>query len=314
MNSRRSHITAMNLPNNRLPIPLVPGPGTEKVRDAGRAARIWRICLAVLAVILVAGVPLGLGRVIDSFRRDFVAMRLVQEAATDLNVPPVDRTQITAFLDRAIELTPGNSTILRRSADLYMRAGAYQQAVQAFDGLDELDLPTEISLGHSLLLAGDIERGKQVLVRAEREVGEQNAAGDGIGGGMPALQYANYLNNIGYAYAEGNAEIERAYRLSAEAARLAPLQPAYIDTYGWVLYHRADYREALFYLERAVRLAGKNNTAETYYHLGAAYARNGQVQPAADALNEALERDPQYEPASEELRKLGYVLPQPDTA
>ena len=96
-----------------------------------------------------------------------------------------------------------------------------------------------------------------------------------------------------------------------QAVELAPLQPAYIDSLGWVYYRMGEHRKAAFYLERAIRHGGARNSAENYYHLGAAYARLGKLRLAARALLMALQYDPQYDQAITELRKLRYVLPRP---
>ncbi len=299
----------MRLPHLSRDIPQVPGPGAEKLRDPRHARRVWLIVAALVAVLGILSGPLGISTLLDAMRRDFVAMRYVQSAAGALAARPVDRGAVVAMVDRAVQIAPDNSIVAKQAGVLYMYAGAYPKAVARLSRIPERDLATEISLGHCLLLTGRRESGTRILQKATQQAYARRRS-SAIG----PVAYALYMNNIGYAYAAAGVELQRAHSLLTEAVRLDPLQPAFIDSLGWAYYQSRDPKQALFYLERAVRLAGPFNSAETYYHLGAAYSRMGRVRPAAEALLKALECDPEYQDAQAELHKLGYTLPQPSRA
>jgi len=287
----------------------VPGPGAEKVRDPQHVGRLWRIIAAVIVVVLLVWRPLGLGAVVKPIRTDFVAMRHIQSAAGAAAARPMDRAKVAGMVDRAVQVAPENRVVTRYAGLLYMSAGSYEKAARHLSRLEERDLLTDANLGHCLLLSGQREAGTRLLsnvaagVRAQRQLGA-----------ISAMEYAVYLNNIGYAYAAGDVELDQALAMSVEAVQIQPLQPAFIDSLGWAYYQSREYERAMFYLERAVRLGGEGNSAENYYHLGAAYARMGRIRPAAEALAKALRYDPQYQEAAAELRKLGYALPQPARA
>ncbi len=297
----------MRLPELR-PIlrPQVPGPGWEKVRSSRRAARVWLLIIAVALLVAVLWHPLGIDRTADAMRRDFVAMRLVQSASVGLLAKPLDRAAVVRMVDRAAEIAPHNDTVQQRAGIIYMYAGAYQKAAVHLAGLPDRDMLMQISLGHSLLLSGKAEEGLDILRTAVQETRAREQQGL-----IGPFHYALYLNNIGYALAEGNVDLERAHALVAEAMRIHPLQPAFIDSLGWCYYRTGDYRQAMFYLERAARLGGPATSAETHYHLGATYARMGRIRLATLALVKALEYDPQYKEAAAELRHLHYSLPRP---
>ena len=284
----------------------MPGPGAEKLRDPRRARRMWLIVAAAVALVGVGWGHLGIGATVSAMRRDFVAMRYLQSAASAVAAKPVDRAAIVAMVDRAVQIAPDNGVVAQQAGALYMYAGAYPTAAAYLSRISDPDLMTQIHLGHCLLLSGRREGGARVLHMATEEARARKRSG-----AIAPFVYALYMNNIGYAYAAAGVELDRAHSLLTEALHIEPLQPAFIDSLGWAYYQSRDYKQALFYLERAVRLAGPLNSAETYYHLGAAYARMGRIRLAAEALLRALEYDPKYEDAHSELHKLDYALPQP---
>jgi tetratricopeptide (TPR) repeat protein len=297
----------MRLPKFRPTLtPQVPGPGREKIRGPRRTARVWLLIGALALLIVVLGRPLGIDAMADAMRREFVALRHVQSASAALSAKPLDRAAVVRTLDRAVLIAPHNHAVQQRAGILYMYVGAYQKAAAFLAGLPDRDMLMQISLGHSLLLSGKTEQGLEILHKAAQQARARRQDGT-----IGVFHYALYLNNIGYALAEANVDLARAHALIAEAMRIHPLQPAFIDSLGWCYYRTGDYRQAMFYLERAARLGGPTTSAETHYHLGATYARMGRIRLAALALAKALEYDPQYEEAAAELRQLNYFLPRP---
>ena len=283
----------------------VPGPGPVKVRGTRQSKSAW-IVLAALVLAALLWQPLGLGRGIDGMRRNFVAMRYFKRATEALQQQPVNRARAVAMVDRALELAPENKPLTSQAGLVYLYAEAYEKAAQPLSRPPGRDLGEDIHLGHCLVLAGQHVEGLELLHDAYQRLGSGTPA-DAQG----RYRRAIYLNEIGYSYAVAGAELDRAITLLQEAVQLQPLEPAFIDSLGWAYYRMGQYWQAMFYLERAVRLAGAQNNHETYYHLGAVYARMGYTRRAAKALANALEYDPQYQPAVEELQRLGWELPQP---
>lgn len=96
---------------------------------------------------------------------------------------------------------------------------------------------------------------------------------------------ANNLASLLSEHRDNPADLERAYNI---AKRLrASTEPAFLDTYGWVLYRRGDYELAIKPLQEAAE--GALNNAIVQYHLGMAYAQLGQRDNAIEQLNRALE-------------------------
>jgi len=86
------------------------------------------------------------------------------------------------------------------------------------------------------------------------------------------------------------ASLERAEKLVERFADSD--NPAFLDTYGWVLYQRGRYEEAIPPLERAVAKAPQ--AQELRYHLGMAQLKAGRTSDARANLEAAVQGEQEY--------------------
>ena len=82
-----------------------------------------------------------------------------------------------------------------------------------------------------------------------------------------------------------------------------PDEPNVNDTLGWVYYQKGLPNLAVSPLEAAAKLAP--GSAGIRYRLGMAYAKNGDVTRAREALTAALKIDPGFPEAGDAKRQLG---------
>ena len=73
------------------------------------------------------------------------------------------------------------------------------------------------------------------------------------------------LNNYAYYLAEQGIELEKAERMSRRAIEKEPDNANNLDTYAWILHLLGRDREALPYMEKAVRLDPKSETLHEHY-------------------------------------------------
>jgi Tfp pilus assembly protein PilF len=97
------------------------------------------------------------------------------------------------------------------------------------------------------------------------------------------------LNNYAYHLAERNKRLKEAEEMSRKTIDKEPANSSYLDTYGWVLYRLKDYKNAITYIEKAIK-AG--SSATLYEHLGDIYEAMGEIVSALKNWNEALKLDP----------------------
>ena len=93
------------------------------------------------------------------------------------------------------------------------------------------------------------------------------------------------LNALGYTLTLQNQHLDHAEHLISLALELAPNQPAYLDSMGWVYYQQDKLNQAKTYLTRASQLAPHD--AEIHHHLSQLYLALNDCTQAAHHLDEA---------------------------
>ena len=97
-------------------------------------------------------------------------------------------------------------------------------------------------------------------------------------------------NNYSYYLALRGTTLKRAEKLSRYTIEKEPENPTYLDTYAWILYKMEKYKEALKFIERAVKFGGGNN-AEILDHYGDILMRLNKYEKAIVVWQAVLEMD-----------------------
>lgn len=144
---------------------------------------------------------------------------------------------------------------LRLLGDVLVQTGDNKGAVAAYAQaralLAEKDEPSLLlQLASALEQSGDWAQAKPLLEKVIERAPDSAAA----------------LNYIGYAMADRGEDLPRAIALLERANRIAPREPAFIDSLGWALYKAGQSDKALPLIESAVSAAPGN--AEINEHLG----------------------------------------------
>ena len=100
---------------------------------------------------------------------------------------------------------------------------------------------------------------------------------------------AEGLNNLAYLLAEQKSDTNQALKYAQRARELAPNNPEYADTLGWIFYHQGLYSSAIEQLGVA---ASHTGNPVWKYHLAMAYAKAGDLQRGRSVLDEALKVNP----------------------
>jgi tetratricopeptide (TPR) repeat protein len=177
------------------------------------------------------------------------------------------------FLQARIRVS-GSTELVTALSQIFSRTGAHAEAAAVL---------TEALKAHprdeDLLYAmgAVLERSgatQQALARMREllEVNPQNAAA---------------MNFIGYTLAEHGEQLEEAERMVRRALAIHPDSGAYLDSLGWVQFHRGDVVRAASTLERAAELEPDEPTI--LEHLGDAYGGVSRRDAAVGAYRRALE-------------------------
>jgi tetratricopeptide (TPR) repeat protein len=165
--------------------------------------------------------------------------------------------------------------------------GATDQALQTYlDGAKKN--PNEVAFS---LMAGGIYENKQDWEHAQQQYKK-----------VLEIQPENPLasNNLAYVMLQQGGNVDLAFTMAQTARRQLPDNPNSADTLGWAFYHKHVYTSAIDLFKEAVKKEPDN--ALFNYHLGLAYAKNGQAALAKQQLDRVVRLKPNF-PEVDELRR-----------
>jgi tetratricopeptide (TPR) repeat protein len=233
-------------------------------------------------------------------------------------------------VDARLTETPDNARVLMLAARVYAAEGDPARAEGALRRVvktDPANLQASAMLGQLLLSEQKLEQAKTEFASlATRHPG---TASETAGNTMVALilsaqnrraeaqkQYEQILaasprsvvaaNNLAWMYAEQGSNLDAALRLAQTAVAEAPDQPALNDTLGWVYYKKGLQGHAIAAFRRSVDKDGANPLY--HYHLGLAYAKNGDHSRARQSLQKALALDPNFVGSSDARKTLASIV------
>ncbi len=108
------------------------------------------------------------------------------------------------------------------------------------------------------------------------------------------------LNNYAYHLSEIGEKLTEAKEMSKKTIEKEPENSSYLDTYGWILFKLKDYKNAVLYIDKAIKV-GKSETL--LEHLGDIYEAMGEVVKALKAWNEALQMNPDNDAIKQKVNK-----------
>lgn len=96
------------------------------------------------------------------------------------------------------------------------------------------------------------------------------------------------LNNYSYYLSLDKTDLDRAEQMSGITVKAEPLNPTYLDTYGWILYEQGSYIMAKIYIEKAIEYEDEPS-AEVYEHYGDVLYKTGEEKKAVEQWKKARE-------------------------
>lgn len=164
-------------------------------------------------------------------------------------------------------------------AELYVVQKSLTRAISEYKRVIELD-PTDPAVRLKLGAVYDLE-GKAEGALREYEQVITLAPDSAIG-----------YNQLAYFYAGKEGNLDEALTLAHNAVEHAPNNGAILDTLGWVLFKRGDYKAAVKKLTSAIQRIPNSSTIR--YHIGQAYLKGGNAESALNEFRNALRISQQF--------------------
>jgi len=112
-------------------------------------------------------------------------------------------------------------------------------------------------------------------------------------------------NNLAVLLADEAGGRDSAFMLATKARQLAPNDPYVADTFGWILYRRGSYPEALAVLKASG--ASLPESPAVQFHLGMAAQQIGDTAAARRALKRAVSSASNFDGKDEARRALSLL-------
>ena len=175
-------------------------------------------------------------------------------------------------------------------ADAWMRSGV-TGGDKALEWCGKVDAAGE-SASAGIRSAAAMTRGSVLYAR-----GDLKAACDSFEAAADIAQRnAAALNNAAYLLVKVKNDTAKAFEFASLAVQLAPAQPDYLDTLGYILLKSGKLQEAEDVLNKSVAVAP---TASALLHLAQVRAGQGNVGDARQLLDRARAKSPDADTAKE---------------
>ena len=116
-----------------------------------------------------------------------------------------------------------------------------------------------------------------------------------------------YKNNYAYRLALANTDLDKAESLIKQVLEASPGESHFIDTYGFVLFQKGKYAEALEQFKQALVI--KPDDKHIVEHLGDALFKTGNVSDALIAWKKAKELGSSNQKLNDKIEKKAYYDP-----
>jgi Tfp pilus assembly protein PilF len=202
--------------------------------------------------------------------------------------------QAERILRHLVDVDPSNLEGYALLGQVYIAANRLPAATKEFAAIVQRD--PNSSTAHTML---------GLLMHAQRRVPEAIAEYDKAFDSDP--HSATAANNLAWILAENDKDLDRALQLAQAAKAQLPNESTIADTLGWIYLKRGMLPLATTNLEEAVRL--NPTSVMSHYHLGVAYAKDGDDAKARKSLERALTLQPDFaraEDAKKILATLAY--------
>jgi tetratricopeptide (TPR) repeat protein len=259
--------------------------------------------------------------VVKAMKKDYAGATRLFEQSLTLNPDQLEATAGLVGLDLAagrkdaartrtanrVARTPSDSTVLLFAGRTYAALGDTNQAEEAFKKAlegDPLNLGAYEGLGRLYVRLGRLPEAQKefetLAARQSRPAGSltmvgmiqqsRNLSKEARATYEQVLQHdpqaAVAANNLAWLYAEDGVNLDLALQLAQTAKAGLPKNAETSDTLGWILYRKGLLSPAIREFEEAAQHDPLNPIYQ--YHLGMAYAKNGNRDGARRALEAAL--------------------------
>lgn len=183
---------------------------------------------------------------------------------------------VVTHSEEALELFPNHSMIHYFNGYAHLKLKQLQEAVFSFDQAKRLAGSNKQLITEVNTLLGDTYHAMKDYEKSDKAFDDALLLD-------PLNETA--LNNYSFYLAERKADLDKAEKMASTLAENHPENPAYLDTYAWVLYAKEKFKDARKVIEKAI-LTGQAS-ATHFEHYGDILYKLGDVDGAVTQWEKA---------------------------
>ena len=189
-------------------------------------------------------------------------------------IPKEDMDQIVEITTRALTHLPEEPQYYFYLGAAYYQQGKHEEALNVFqEGLENSTIPNPLVESDFYGQIGDLNYF----------LGNTDAAFESYEKALTLNpQNLPVLNNYSYYLSLERRDLDKAEQMSGITIKAEPLNPTYLDTYGWVMFVQGSYVTAKIYIERAIEYGQEDPSAEVHEHYGDVLYKTGDSEGAME--------------------------------
>lgn len=195
---------------------------------------------------------------------------------TDFNLK--EYTTMKSHVDEAISYYPMQPRFYYFKGIAENKLNNKKQAIKAFERAEKLVIDDDELKGQIYSALGDLYHETQMYKKSDEAFAKALQVD-------PNNPYT--LNNYAYYLSLRNTQLDIAQKYSKQTIQMAPSNPSFLDTYGWIMYQKGEYEEALKFLELAEKNTQEAST-EIIEHIAETYAKLGDPKKAIEYFEKAI--------------------------
>lgn len=196
-------------------------------------------------------------------------------------LPDEDMEKIREITTEALKHLPQEPQFYYYLGAVYYQQKNYQEALQTFEeGLKNAVISNPLLESDFHGQIGDLNYflgNKETAFQSYEKALKLNP------------QNLSVLNNYSYYLSLEKKDLDKAEQMSGITIKAEPMNPTFLDTYGWVLYEQGSYVMAKIYIEKAIEYSKENPSADVFEHYGDVLYKTGDQEKAREQWQRAKE-------------------------
>ena len=246
-------------------------------------------------VLLLQGDKVGAMKQLEIYVKDNPSDPAGYDQMIRIVLPDEDMEKLKEITTNALKHLPQEPQFYYYLGAAYYQQGKYKEALSVFEeGVQKAVIINPLLESDFHGQIGDLNYflgNKEVAFKSYEKALKLNP------------QNLSVLNNYSYYLSLEKMNLDKAEQMSGITIKAEPMNPTFLDTYGWVLYEQGAYTMAKIYIEKAIEYSQESPSADVLEHYGDILFRMDEKEKALEQWKKAYELNKDSKTLKKKIRK-----------